>query len=70
MSAKQIFVERLRDTLEKRGINQVQLGKILAIKGSTISSYSVGHCFPSPDNLVKICDALGVSADYLLGRQD
>lgn len=37
---------------------------------STISSWNTKNTFPKGETVAAIADALGVSADYLLGRTD
>ena len=34
----------------------------------SVSHFETGHRFPNAESLRRLADALGVSADYLLGR--
>ncbi len=47
---------------------QAQVGAILGIKQSSYCAYEKGLNEPSIDAIVKLCDYLDVSADWLLGR--
>jgi len=70
MELVEIIAEQLRKALEARVLSQRQFAKILDVPQGTISSYCIGRSYPSVQMLVRMCDALGVSADYLLGRVD
>ncbi|MDR0426661.1 MAG: helix-turn-helix domain-containing protein [Clostridiales bacterium] len=70
-----IFAERLIDTRNERGYTQTQLAEILDIPQSTYMHYELlgrtkAGAEPPLEMLVKIADALDVSIDYLLGRED
>jgi transcriptional regulator with XRE-family HTH domain len=58
--------ERLKVALIMRGINQKELADLTGLTESTISHYCRDER-GSFTNLKKLCKALGVSADYLLG---
>lgn len=69
---------RLREVRERRNMTQGEFAVKLGIttdpdnkgaKGS-ISRYENGHMQPMAETLDKMAEALGVSADYLLGRTD
>ena len=57
-----------RIALLRRGLgwNQAQLARRLHISTSAVGMYEPGRREPSLEGLVKLADALGVSADYLL----
>jgi transcriptional regulator with XRE-family HTH domain len=57
-------VRRLRRDL---GITQTQLARKLGVTQRTVSDYEIGRSTPGPDMLARLCAALGVSADSLLG---
>jgi transcriptional regulator with XRE-family HTH domain len=59
--------KQLRLILAERKISQNKLSQLTGIPASTISLFVTGARKPSFDNLKKLCEALGVSADYLLG---
>lgn len=49
---------------------QVEVGKMFGISTSAARKWVLGECLPDHDNLVMICDKLGVSMDTLFGRQE
>lgn len=63
------FEDRLRKTRLDRGLSQTDLAKQAGFQPSAISHFETGSRSPSFDNLRRLADALGVSIDYLLGRQ-
>ena len=63
------FPERLRRAREVRGLTQAQLAAKIQRTYSVISSLERGVQVPSADQIVKLCDALDVSAGWLLGRK-
>jgi transcriptional regulator with XRE-family HTH domain len=66
MDVKKIFVERLKNARQKKGITQDQLSNLTGINTNVIAKYERGVIFPGIDNLQKLIIALEISADYLL----
>jgi transcriptional regulator with XRE-family HTH domain len=66
-SMKTIFSERLKAARVLRNVTQMELNKASGIDTSQIANFELGNRKPSFDNLKKLCDALNISADYLLG---
>ncbi len=68
-----VFASRLSEIMGDRGLNQTTLqAKILEQSGKTlqrqtISLYMNGQSKPDTERLTLLCNALDVSADYLLG---
>lgn len=73
-----VFASRIREMMRKRGMTNEKLERIIAnkydlgeydskISRSAIGYYTQGQSFPSADKLRILCQALDVSADYLLG---
>lgn len=60
---------RLREALEKSGIQQKELAARMRVSPSTVSQWVSGKREPDNDTIVGIADALGVSTDYLLGAK-
>lgn len=58
---------RLKKTLEAKGMNQSDLARATGITVSAVSLYINTSRVPSAVQMQKICKALGVSSDYLLG---
>jgi transcriptional regulator with XRE-family HTH domain len=69
-STQEIFQKRLLETRERRAVTQVQLAVKAGLRGSVVSNFETGLRKPSIEQLVKLADALGVSTDYLLGRDE
>ncbi|WP_434717361.1 helix-turn-helix domain-containing protein [Lactococcus lactis] len=61
------FGSRLKALRKSAGITQAQLANKLQLASGTISAYEQGLKYPSIEVLIKICDALSTSSDYLLG---
>ncbi|MCI7061412.1 MAG: helix-turn-helix domain-containing protein [Lachnospiraceae bacterium] len=66
----QYFGERLRDLRHEKHMTQKQLADKLDLSKGTISAYEQGKKYPSIEVLIKLCNILQVSADYLLGLSD
>ena len=60
------FGDRLKKLMHKRGVDIFTLSVRIDVPEGTISSWRIGKCYPQMYNLEKLCDALNVSADYLL----
>lgn len=63
------FGEILRDLRNKKGLTQDELGELIGMKGTTVSKYETRPKPPDGTVIRKISNALGVSCDYLLGRE-
>ena len=63
------LADRLKSLLVLNNMSQNQLAKKSGITRYAICKYCNGSRIPTSTNLAKICDALNVSADYLLGRE-
>lgn len=57
---------RLRKCREARGLSQIQLATYIGVSNSRISNWELGINRPDADVLVKICEALKISADEIL----
>lgn len=64
------FAERLNESLNNNQISQSALARKIGMSQSIINNYCRGVREPSLDVLIKICEALGESADYLLGIKE
>jgi transcriptional regulator with XRE-family HTH domain len=62
-----VIVRRLR---EERGLSQTELAKKTGLQPSAISHFETDRRTPSFDNLRRLSDALNVSVDHLIGRDD
>jgi len=61
------FGRRLAELRKARGITQVQLARTLDTTQRAITYYENEADYPPVDAIIKLADALGVSADELLG---
>ena len=64
------FAGRLRAAMEKRGMNQTQLAQESGLTVAAISRIINADRMPNAASLIKITNALDVSADYLIGRHE
>ena len=64
------FVERLKEVLNEKQISQRELSKMVNLSHSMVSKYCSGKNEPTVSVLVLICNALGESADFLIGLKD
>ena len=66
-----VFRERLKAARRLRGLKQYELAAMVEVEPTVISRYETGLVKEaSMSRLIKLCDALDVSADFLLGRTD
>ena len=64
------FADRLRSTRDAKSLSQAEMAERTGLQPSAISHFETGRRTPSFDNLRRLADALSVSVDYLLGRED
>ena len=67
---KTVFTERLARAMFTKGIRQAELVDKTGIDKGSMSSYVNGRYMPNADKVAKIAKALGVSVEYLLGKED
>ena len=75
VTERDIFAQRLTETMKERGENQTTLAAKLtvqygAVQRQTISLYMNGQSKPDAERVAAIAKVLGVSSDYLLGLSD
>lgn len=67
------FRERLNHLMfsahKVQGLSYRRMAHDVGIGTSAMNSYRQGKALPGAENLLKIADYFGVSADYLLGRE-
>lgn len=63
------FEDRLRKARLDKGLSQSELAARSGLQPSAVSHFETGTRAPSFENLKRLSDALGVSIDFLLGRQ-
>jgi transcriptional regulator with XRE-family HTH domain len=64
------FGERLRKARDDKGLSQQDLAERAGIQASAVSHFELGRRLPSFDNIRRLADALNVTSDFLLGRED
>ena len=65
---KGMLNERIRDLRIRRGINQVQLAKLMNVSKQCVSNWENDNVLPSVEMLQRLADFFGTTTDYLLGR--
>lgn len=67
---KTVFTTRLKQSINERGLTQRMLATKIGTTEQSVSRWASGNRTPNVDALYKMCKALDVSADYLLGLSD
>jgi len=65
-----MFNNRLREIRMKNGLTQEKLSEIVEIGIRNYQYYEQGKHVPSFEILIKLADALDISLDYLVGRDE
>lgn len=65
-----VFTERMARAMFTKGIRQADLVERTGIDKGSMSSYVNGRYMPNAKNVAKIAKALGVTVEYLLGKDD
>ncbi len=67
---KDIIAKRLRDIMNEKNVNQVELAKAICVGQCTVSSWLSAKKAPHLISLWKLADYFDVSVDYFVGRAD
>ena len=67
---KSVFMQRMKETMQEKGIRQTDLVEKTGIDKGALSSYMNGRYMPNAEKVAKIAKALGVTVDYLLGKEE
>jgi transcriptional regulator with XRE-family HTH domain len=62
--------DRIRIERARLRLSQTELGKLVGLSTNAISLIESGEVDPRASRIVALAQALGVSADYLLGMKD
>lgn len=62
-----LFQKRLREERVKKGLTQAQLGSIVGLSNTAISSYESGRKIPSIVTFINLANYFKISIDYLVG---
>lgn len=65
-----IIGKRINSALAEKDIKQKELAKKIGVNDNVISYWCSGSRTPNTQQIIQICNVLGVSADYLLGLTD
>jgi len=60
------FASRLREVMEKQGLNQVRLAELVGVAQSRISEWKAGKSLPQRRVGEALADKLGVTVDWLV----
>ncbi len=63
-------MHKIRAIREEKNLTQNQLAEKIGVVGHNVGDWERGKCEPSISMLIKIANALEVSIDYLVGRED
>lgn len=63
-------MNRIKLLREEKGLNQIELGKIIDVSGQALGMYENGKRDLSTENVVRLAEFFNVSTDYLLGKSD
>ena len=66
---KETFPERLKKARLNTGFTQDETAKETGIPRSTLANYETGRTEPDIENLCKLIDFYGISANAVLGTQ-
>ena len=61
------FGEKLLECRKRAGLSQEELGKRLLVSRQTVSQWETDQTLPTVDNLLRLRELFGISADELLG---
>ena len=61
------FVQRLAIRRREKRYTQLSLGVAIGLDNKMVSRWECGEQLPRVQNLIALCEVLGVSADWLLG---
>ena len=65
-----VFVERLKEAMAAKGLRQTDLVRSTGLHKSKISCYVLGKYLPNADAMSKLSVALGVTPEWLMGKDE
>ena len=65
-----IIKTRLREEIINSGLTTVEIAKRIGVSPEMVTQYCTTTKLPSLDTFAKLCKALDLSADYILGLTD
>ncbi len=64
------YRQRMKGLREDHDLTQAQVGKIINKSQQGYNHIETGRAELRIDDLIKLCDLYGVSADYMIGRKN
>ena len=64
------FAEKLRLARQEKGLNQEKMAEMMSLSQSAISQFEKGLRLPTPANIAKFSELLGVSKDSLFNEEE
>ena len=64
------FGKRLKEERVKKGWNQEELAEKMGLKQASISQFEKGTRLPTPANVTKFCQILGIPRENLAGESN
>lgn len=58
--------ERIYEERKKKGLSQGDLAAMIGVSGKAVSKWETGEAQPTLENIARLSDIFGVSADYLV----
>lgn len=60
------FHDRLKKAMDRKGLNQTQLAKLMDVKAQSVQQWENGVTMPRPKRFDHLAEVLGVSAQWLI----
>lgn len=70
MMGIELFANRLNETIEALGVSTAEIARMVGVNQYSVKGWRTGRNMPDGYNVAKICKALNVSADWLLGLDE
>ena len=67
---KTIFSTRLKELRNEKNFTQRKIAELMNVSQVSYLHWEQGKTQPDIENIVKLCQLFGVSADYLLGLEN
>lgn len=66
----ELIKKRLKEEIKNSHMTTVQIAKIIGVSPEMITQYITTKKLPKLDTFAKLCKALDLSANYILGLED
>lgn len=64
------FVKNINFIMKKRGLNEIEFAKACGVSTYKMAKWLSGASVPRLNDFIKLCKALNVKANWLLGLED